>query len=79
MARLPQVSGRQLARLLESLGYERVRQRGSHARFELATEHGTHGVTVPMHEAIAKGTLGDILRQVANWTGVSRDELAARL
>lgn len=79
MPRLPQVSGTQLRRMLESLGYRVVRHRGGHARCELATPHGTHGVTVPMHAVVAKGTLADILKQVGIWTGLSRDELLERL
>jgi predicted RNA binding protein YcfA (HicA-like mRNA interferase family) len=35
MPRLPRVSGDEVARLLRSLGYEFVRQRGSHARYAL--------------------------------------------
>ena len=61
MPRLPQVSGPELARLLEQLGYMFIRQRGSHARYSFTTRMGTHHVTVPMHPVIAKGTLNDIL------------------
>lgn len=79
MPRLPQVSGAQVARLLESLGYQFVRQRGSHARYALTTPVGTHNITIPMHSVVAKGTLSDILRQVSLWTGVPKDELIKRL
>ena len=77
--RLPQVSGLDIARLLESLGYRFMRQRGSHARYTLNTTVGTHKVTVPTHRVIAKGTLNDILNQVSLWTGVSKDDLINRL
>ena len=77
--RLPQVSGSQLTRLLESLGYTYVRQRGSHARYSLSTAVGTHNITVPMHRVIAKGTLNDILNKVSLWTGVPKDDLLSRL
>ena len=43
MPKLPQVSGDTLIRLLESLGYEVVRQRGSHARL---ARTGAAGVDV---------------------------------
>lgn len=79
MSRLPQVSGADLARLLKSLGYQFMRQRGSHARYALSTQVGTHKITIPMHRAIAKGTLNDILSQVSMWTGVPKDELINRL
>ncbi|HWP91526.1 MAG TPA: type II toxin-antitoxin system HicA family toxin [Thermodesulfobacteriota bacterium] len=79
MSRLPQVSGAQVARLLQSLGYQFVRQRGSHARYSLTTHLGTHNITIPMHKVIAKGTLNDILTQVSMWTGMPKDELIKRL
>ena len=79
MSRLPQVSGKKVARLLESLGYQYVRQRGSHARYVLTTPVGTHNITIPMHRVVAKGTLNDILSKVSLWTGLPRDELINRL
>jgi predicted RNA binding protein YcfA (HicA-like mRNA interferase family) len=79
MPRLPQISGRQLIRLLESLGYERLRQRGSHVRLRRISEAGEHNVTVPDHKVVAKGTLNDILTRVSIWTGLSKDELVRRL
>lgn len=79
MPRLPQISGRELIRLLESLGYERLRQRGSHVRLRRISTVGEHNVTVPDHKAVAKGTLNDILTRVSIWTGLSKDELVRRL
>jgi len=79
MSRLPQVSGAEVANMLQSLGYQLLRQRGSHARYALTTQVGTHRVTVPMHRVVAKGTLSDILRQVSLWTGIGKDELIQRL
>ena len=79
MPKLPSVSGADVIRLLETLGYELVRQRGSHARLRVATPAGEHNITVPMHKSIAKGTLNDILSTVALRTGVSKDDLVGRL
>lgn len=79
MPRLPRVSGDEVARLLRSLGYEFVRQGGSHARYALTTAVGTHNITVPVHRVVAKGTLNDILNKVGLWAGVSKDELISRL
>ncbi|MBI4298131.1 MAG: type II toxin-antitoxin system HicA family toxin, partial [Chloroflexi bacterium] len=67
MPKLPQVSGDDLIRLLGSLGYEVVRQRGSHIRLKKATPVGEHAITVPAHRVLAKGTLGDILNRVSLW------------
>ncbi len=79
MPRLPQISGRELIRLLESLGYENLRQRGSQVRLRRISAAGEHNVTVPDHKVVAKGTLNDILTRVSIWTGLSKDELVKRL
>ncbi len=79
MPYLPQVSGTELAHLLEDLGYQFLRQRGSHSRYSLVTPIGTHFITISMHRVIAKGTLNDILNQVSLWTGISKDDLINRL
>jgi predicted RNA binding protein YcfA (HicA-like mRNA interferase family) len=79
MPRLPQVSGRDLVRLLHSLGYETIRQRGSHIRLRKVTVVGEHNLTVPDHKTLAKGTLNDIVAQVSLWNNVPKEELLARL
>ncbi len=65
--RLPTVSGKRLIRFLNELGYIEVRQRGSHVRLEKFTPAGTHKITVPNHDPVAKGTLSDILARVSVW------------
>ncbi len=78
--RIPrQDSGADVARALRALGYERVRQGGSHIR--LTTErNGTHHVTVPAHRPIKVGTLlNGILKPVAAHHRLSVEELLAKL
>jgi len=77
--RLPQVSGRDVVKLLECLGYEVVRQRGSHIRLRKATEEGGHFITVPAHKVVAKGTLSDILTAVSRATGIPKKTLREML
>ena len=36
---------------------------------------GVHGITVPDHKEIAKGTLNVILNRVSERTGIGKDEL----
>jgi predicted RNA binding protein YcfA (HicA-like mRNA interferase family) len=79
MPRLPQISGRDLIKLLHSLGYETLRQRGSHVRLRKLTPIGEHNLTVPDHKILAKGTLNDILSRVSLWNGISKEDLLARL
>ena len=75
MPKLPEVSGWQLAGLLERNGCMVLRTRGSHAQYVLVTATGRHAVTVPLHRVVAKGTLGDILKNLSLWTGKSVEEL----
>ena len=79
MPKLPQVSGSDVVKLLLSLGYEVVRQRGSHIRLKKVTNSGEHAITVPAHKVIAKGTLSDIINRVSLWNNLSKEELARRL
>lgn len=79
MPRLPQTSGRSLIRLLVSLGYEVVRQKGSHVRVRKRNELGEHNLTVPDHDILAKGTLNDLLTRVSLWNGIPKDALIERL
>jgi predicted RNA binding protein YcfA (HicA-like mRNA interferase family) len=60
-----QVDGSDLARALRVLGYEHVRQEGSHIR--LTTQmNGTHHITVPNHKPLKTGTLvRGVLKPVA--------------
>ena len=61
MSRLPVLSAREVIRILEQVGFEVVRQRGSHVR--LKHEDG-RVVTVPVHSGqdISRGLLRKILR-----------------
>jgi len=79
LAKLPVVSGDKLIKLLTRLGYEVVRQRGSHVRLRKITEAGEHSITVPRHPEIAKGTLNDILFKVSIWNGIPKDKLIEML
>ena len=75
MQKLPIVSGEKLVKLLLNLGYEIVRQRGSHVRLRKQTEVDEHNITVPMHSEIAKGTLNDILSKVSIWNNIPKGKL----
>lgn len=77
--RLPRdLSGHELARLLERLGYRVTRQSGSHMR--LSTQRGgQHHVTIPDVAALRVGTLAAILDEVARHSGEDRMTLAEKL
>lgn len=73
--KLPVVSGKQLIKALQKLGYTFVRQRGDHVRLKKVTDSGVHSITVPNHKEIAKGTLNDILNRVSVKNQVSKEDL----
>jgi predicted RNA binding protein YcfA (HicA-like mRNA interferase family) len=59
MPKLPVLSGREVVRILESLGFVALRQRGSH----ITMRRGAGGCVVPQHKEVKLGTLKVILRQ----------------
>ncbi len=77
--RLPSVSARQVIRLLGSMGYEVIRQRGSHIRMRKTSDMGEHNITVPAHSTIARGTLNDILNRMSLWNNVPKEALIRTL
>lgn len=68
------LSGADLVKALEKIGYVVSRQKGSHIR--LTTQrNGEHHVTVPNHDPLRVGTLSGILHDVAEHLGLDRDAL----
>lgn len=67
MAKLPVLSGHELIKLLEKVGFKIVRQKGSH----VSLQKGNYKAVVPLHDELAKGTLLGILKQC----GLSKEDL----
>ena len=61
MPKLPVLSGREVIRALERIGFSQSRQRGSH----LTLRRDTKVCVAPLHKEIAIGTLTGILRQAS--------------
>ena len=59
MPKLPHVSGTDIQRALERLGFTKVRQSGSH----VVMKREAKGCVVPMHSEVKVGTLAGLLRQ----------------
>ena len=77
--RLPRdVSGQELAMLLEAFGCAVTRQKGSHLRLT-TSKSGEHHVTVPNHDSLRAGTLNGILKEVAEHVELTRDEVVEQL
>jgi predicted RNA binding protein YcfA (HicA-like mRNA interferase family) len=63
MPKMPRISSREAIRALERLGFEQVRQTGSHVVMKKETEEGEIGCVVPLHRELKVGTLSGILKQ----------------
>ena len=63
MAKLPKVSGKELCKILEKLGFEKIHGKGSHVRFKHKDGRRT---VVPVHgnEDLGPGLLTAILKQI---------------
>lgn len=59
MPKLPHVSGAEIQRALERLGFQKFRQSGSH----VVMKRDAKGCVVPMHAEVKVGTLAGLLRQ----------------
>ena len=71
MPKFPRVSGADAIKALQRLGFERVRQSGSH----VVMRKEAKGCVVPMHSELKIGTLAGLLRQAE----VSADDFIANL
>jgi predicted RNA binding protein YcfA (HicA-like mRNA interferase family) len=65
MPRMPRISSKEAIRALERLGFEQVRQTGSHVVMKKETEEGKIGCIVPVHQELKIGTLSSILKVIS--------------
>ena len=63
MPKLPRFSSREAIRALSRLGFEQIRQTGSHVVMKKETSEGEIGCVVPVHQELKVGTLSSILKQ----------------
>ena len=68
------VSADRFIRALEKLGYEVIRQKGSHIRL-LHADVPTHSISVPNHDPLKIGTFHGILTEVAQGRSVSIQDI----
>jgi predicted RNA binding protein YcfA (HicA-like mRNA interferase family) len=61
MPQLPILSGREVVRAFESLGWRQARQTGSH--IILVRQGHSATLSVPDHREVARGTLRSLIRQ----------------
>jgi predicted RNA binding protein YcfA (HicA-like mRNA interferase family) len=74
MGSLPVLKPREVAALLEQLGFAEVRQRGSHRQYRHPDGRGT---TLPFHAG--RDISPTLLRKIARDIGVTTEELLGQL
>lgn len=72
------IDASKLIKALRKLGYETTRQTGSHIRLT-TQQNGQHHLTIPNHDPLRIGTLNAILTEVAQHSGISKQEVVERL
>jgi len=70
LAKLRQLSGRQIRDILRRHGFVEVHQRGSHLKMRRTVGGKVTVVSIPQHRTVKPGTLRSILRH----TGIPRSE-----
>ena len=73
MGQLPTLKPREVAALLEGLGFAEVRQRGSHRQYRHADGRGT---TVPFHSG--RDIAPTLFRKIAKDIGLTAEQLLGR-
>ncbi len=69
MPEMPRISGDEAIKVFMILGFQQVRQKGSH----VIMRRGEKGCVIPKHKELAVGTLRSAIRQA----GISIDEFVA--
>jgi predicted RNA binding protein YcfA (HicA-like mRNA interferase family) len=72
------LSGQEFAKALRVLGYEKVRQDGSHIRMTTQL-NGEHHITVPNHRALRIGTLNTLLKLIATHHKITVEEVLTKI
>lgn len=62
MPKLPIISGKQAIKSFEKIGYQVVRQRGSHIRMRHKSDSSKQPLTIPLHKTLGKGLIRKLLR-----------------
>jgi predicted RNA binding protein YcfA (HicA-like mRNA interferase family) len=73
------LGGEELARRLAEFGYGVTRRSGSHIRLTSTRLGAEHHVTIPGHRVLAVGTLAAVLKDVAAFLQVDREQLVREL
>lgn len=63
MAKLKLISGKEMCKILEKIGFEKIQGKGSHVRFKHSDGRRT---VIPIHgnEKLGRGLIREILKQI---------------
>lgn len=64
MGKLPQISGKDMGRVLTRLGFYLRSQKGSHMKFVRVEDGRKEIIIVPNHKVLRKGTLDSIVKKL---------------
>ena len=80
MPKIPRdISGRELAQLLDKYEYEIKRETVSHIRLVSEMRGKEHKITIPDHSPIKIGTLNNILNDLADYLKIDKKVLLDEL
>ncbi len=80
MPRMPRdVSHKNLCTVLSKYGYTISRQTGSHIRLMSNFMGHEHLITIPAHSPIKVGTLNNILKDIAAYLKITKEDLVNNL
>lgn len=73
------IAGDELAGLLRKYSYSKTRQTGSHLRLTSSLKGPEHQITIPRHKSLKVGTLSGILKDVASYLEIQKQQLIEEL
>jgi predicted RNA binding protein YcfA (HicA-like mRNA interferase family) len=80
MPKLPRdLSGNDLATLLNKFEYNITRQTGSHLRLTSMYMGFEHHITIPANDPLKIGTLNGLLKDISKYLNIERDSLMKAL
>ncbi|MDI9607143.1 MAG: type II toxin-antitoxin system HicA family toxin [Atribacterota bacterium] len=80
MPKIPRdISGRELTKLLNKYRYRVVRETASHLRLTSDFMGYSHHITIPDHCPLKVGTLNNILKDIAEYLKIPKEQLIEEL
>lgn len=73
------ISAEQIVKSLANMGYKITRQKGSHIRLTVIIKSEEHHIKIPNHSPVKIGTLNKILKDIAEYNSLRKEELAEKL